>query len=198
MHHTPLLRTAILHTREVADFFPPLVVFVRIIPSLSSHSPSPLPLPSKTPPSFSKTVPDWKEAMFKAAGTYSKGLGKSRAKQFTNDVEVIMRPKRKAPVWWALFFFRVSSHHVSAVFVDTRCVAVNDEREVQRSVGVMELSRSLDVAQPSTLRTSNTFLCGVVDSLLRSMIRNERFAIQVCGWLVLFPGDRRRAEITIQ
>ncbi|CAM9345981.1 unnamed protein product [Scytosiphon promiscuus] len=34
-----------------------------------------------------ETVPDWKEVMFQAAGSYSKGLGKSRAKQFTNDVE---------------------------------------------------------------------------------------------------------------
>ncbi|CBJ48553.1 conserved unknown protein [Ectocarpus siliculosus] len=33
-----------------------------------------------------ETVPDWKDRMFEAAGSYSKGLGK-RTKEFTNDVK---------------------------------------------------------------------------------------------------------------
>ena len=34
-------------------------------------------------------MPEWKDVMHEAAGTYSKGLGKSRTKEFTNDVEVM-------------------------------------------------------------------------------------------------------------
>ncbi len=54
--------------------------------------------PSSTPDPFDaswnacsmfQAVPDWKERMFEAAGTYSKGLGKPSHKGFTNDVEVI-------------------------------------------------------------------------------------------------------------
>ncbi|CAN0122286.1 unnamed protein product, partial [Ectocarpus fasciculatus] len=33
-----------------------------------------------------RTVPDWKDRMFKAAGSYSKGMG-TRSKEFTNDVK---------------------------------------------------------------------------------------------------------------
>eukprot|EP00752_Nemacystus_decipiens_P013496 g11955.t1 len=35
----------------------------------------------------SKTVPEWKDIMHKAAGTYSKGIGKVKTREFTNDVE---------------------------------------------------------------------------------------------------------------
>ena len=49
------------------------------------------PLPDCRTPSLltTKAVPDWKELMLEAAGTYSKGVVKTRGKEFKDDVEVI-------------------------------------------------------------------------------------------------------------